>query len=375
MSEPSRVSAPLTFQPGCLNLYLLGSGFGESQVVLLPDGRCLVADSCKEAGANLTTSLLRRLQVRHIDLLVVTHFDLDHVRGLPELVQEFKPRQVWRPPRTSLRELVSFWCRQDPTDARLQEVYEAFVILDELEQQGVVHQVGVRNRPWKPSGADYEVLCIAPASGDVAHSHLQLRQLVERQGEQPVLGRALQEYLRGERALGDRANLLSLALAVRWGERRILLGGDVENGRAREPYSGWKGILQHLEEDGLLEHVRSVDLVKVAHHGSEGAFHAAAWELHARETRDSTALVTPFSSSALPPTAVLRRLLEHVGRLGLSADEGGAFGRAEAAGWGRQATPALPEPGCCLAVVLGPTGPAHLYAGERAAFFRTVGGP
>jgi beta-lactamase superfamily II metal-dependent hydrolase len=331
MSEPGRTEAPLAFQQGCLSLYLLGSGFGESQVVLLPDGRCLVVDSCKEGESHLTASLLRRLQVRRIDLLVVTHFDLDHVRGLPELIHEFEPRQVWRPLGTSLRELVSFWCRQEPTDTRMREVHAAF-------------------------------------------DRSKLRQLVEREGEEPVLARALQEHLRGERALGDRANVLSLALAVRWGARRILLGGDVETGRAREPFSGWKGILLHLEEDGLLEHVRSVDLVKVAHHGSEGAFHAPAWELHAREGGDTMALVAPFSSRALPPTEVLRRLLAHVGRLGLSADGGGAFGRAEKVGWGRQATPALPEVGCCLAVVLGPTGPAHVYAGERAAFFRTAGG-
>ena len=77
---------PQTTDNDRLVVHLLGSGYGESQVVLFPgpERRCMVVDACmsKRGGRNLTALLLRKLGWTAIDLLVVTHGDSDHITGM-----------------------------------------------------------------------------------------------------------------------------------------------------------------------------------------------------------------------------------------------------------------------------------------------------
>lgn len=66
---------------GAVTVYFLGPGFGESQVVVLPDDRVLVVDGCSREGVNHPEAVLRALGRTRIDLLVLTHPDLDHLKG------------------------------------------------------------------------------------------------------------------------------------------------------------------------------------------------------------------------------------------------------------------------------------------------------
>ena len=58
---------------GAVTVYFLGPGFGESQVVVLPDDRVLVVDGCSREGVNHPEAVLRALGRTRIDLLVLTH--------------------------------------------------------------------------------------------------------------------------------------------------------------------------------------------------------------------------------------------------------------------------------------------------------------
>lgn len=91
---------------GSLTVYFLGPGVGESIVLIMPDDRVIVVDSCERGGTNLPVRLLTALQLEQIDLLIVTHPDLDHVKGLSELLA-FNPLRVWRYPFALLRELLA----------------------------------------------------------------------------------------------------------------------------------------------------------------------------------------------------------------------------------------------------------------------------
>ena len=133
---------------------------------------------------------------------------------------------------------------------------------------------------------------------------------------------------------------------IEWGGRKVLLAGDVENGKRSSPKSGWKGVLRILDDvDDPRGHlVDDVDVVKVAHHGSKGAFFPAAWQRHAK-TRRTTAILAPFSPSPLPSDPTLIDLRVHCAGLGISAAGGSAFARARAAGWaGGDAPVFMPGP-------------------------------
>jgi glyoxylase-like metal-dependent hydrolase (beta-lactamase superfamily II) len=72
--------------PGVLTAYFFGPGFGESAVLHMPDGRWVVIDCCVEDGVCLPAALLDQLGAQKIDLLILAHPDLDHVRGVELLL-------------------------------------------------------------------------------------------------------------------------------------------------------------------------------------------------------------------------------------------------------------------------------------------------
>ena len=91
-----------------MTLYVLGPGFGESQVFSLPDGRWMVVDCCRHRKQVLPALVLRHFDVSRIDLLVITHPDLDHVEGAEELFRDFTIDRTWRyPGAASIRDLLS----------------------------------------------------------------------------------------------------------------------------------------------------------------------------------------------------------------------------------------------------------------------------
>ena len=163
-------------------------------------------------------------------------------------------------------------------------------------------------------------------------------------------------------------NVLSLALAVRWQGHRIVLGGDVDNGN-RSPHSGWKGILAHAERTGLGVLLEEVDLVKVAHHGSARSFHTLTWQRHRKPDGSTAAVISPFTRSALPAPQVLRDLTSHCGRLGMTRCDPTVEGRAEEAGWKKDAGRPPETLAPCVAAVFSGGGNVELFAGELGALF------
>lgn len=329
---------------GSLTTYVIGPGIGESQIVVLPDNRVIVVDSCMEKDANLVERLLDDLGLGSIDLLVITHPDLDHIRGLADLIRRFSPNTVWRHPIDLERELVMAALELDPGNARLEELREAADALEDLlAATGRVCTVNASTRSWSPTGAAYRVHCLAPTHFDQERGRGIATDLLRRtKGKNAwTVTEAFRRRLEGTSPLRVRGNALSLGVLIEWGSQRVLLSGDIENGLA-SPHSGWKGVLRLLDDDGNLGLVTDVAVVKVAHHGSSGAFHDAAWQLHAKSA-PTIGLVAPFSPSSLPDGATLSTLRSFCRELGATIDPGNLSARAIAAGWKTITTAPIPH--------------------------------
>lgn len=351
------------------SIYVLGPGFGESQVIVAPGPVTVVVDSCRGDGdTNLTLALLDHLKVATVDLLVVTHPDLDHVAGLAELIERRPPAHAWRYPFAgTLRDLVAKWLRTNHADHRLQEVHDALVGLDKLQESNVAFEVGYGARDWHKAGLS--LTCLAPTPRDQMAARKPLEAAVQAPHGNFELQTRLARYLEGDkRSLGDRPNLVSLALALRWETHRVVLGGDVST-KASSPRAGWAGILGLLREEHRLDLVTDASLVKVSHHGSRDGHHSAAWVEHARN-RKTTAVVTPFKhgSVQLPNEGVLQDLRTHVGTLTLTSDAGACQQRASDAGWKARPTPRGAGLSC-VAAVLAPSGGVTLHVGGSAQSF------
>ena len=360
---------------GRLTIYALGPGFGESQVVFLPDRRCIVVDACVESGGvNLPEALLDRLGIGAIDLLAISHPDLDHIRGLARLVQRFQPRAIWRYPfATSLRTFIGRAVQGAPDNRRLTEFRDLISTLRSYERENRLCDVaaGYGDWPHDAFARGYAVTAIAPTMRDQAIEREKVEQLIERTSKGYSLARSAIDYLeRRTRSIGDHPNTLSLALSIHWRDagRRVLLGGDVEAGDGSSA-SGWPGVIDLLRQSGRIDRLRNVDVVKVAHHGSDNAFCDDAWKLHS-EGRDRTlALVSPFNKSGtLPTAATLTRLRDYAHPLGITAVDAILGPRLTAAGWGVRTSDSLPEANTLLAVVIPREGPLQMYSGSLSAF-------
>jgi len=219
-----------------LTLYVFGPGFGESQVVALPDGRWMVVDSCIQGGVNLPLELLRHFEAPSIYLLAVTHPDLDHLKGIPELIESFEIRRLWRYPGfQQARDIILHIERDEPhnTDFReLRRVSEAIRPFM-ATPRGEEVRYGTR---LLPESKDYRVACVAPCGPDVVHENDRLGDLFGRLQRGAKLSHADRTYMMGQ------GNNLSLAIVIWWNDLGILLGGDVEHDD-KIPNRGWPGIL------------------------------------------------------------------------------------------------------------------------------------
>lgn len=302
---------------GRLTLYALGPGFGESVVLCMPDGLWMVVDGCTCGDDNLPLALLDGIGQHDVDLLAITHPDEDHIRGLDAILRDKRVHTVWRYPHGKMvRDFLS--CRLERSgprpDRRLASLYRLHEALEDAIKDGEVEVIegGTEGpAPWLGRTGEYEVSNIAPTSYDAMRMEAQFDELITLRRDDVEASERLLRYLSGRGQWSDRPNSVSLALTVAWGESRLLLGGDVENGTTHRN-SGWRGVIRRLTGDGRRRErrhlLRDLTVVKVAHHGSRGAFEAEAWALHAESKPVELSVVLPFDAHQLPHPETLEAL-------------------------------------------------------------------
>lgn len=89
---------------GRLHITMLSVGQGESLLVRFPDGKTMVVDgggylhdNGRDFGRQTLGPALRKLGVRRIDRLVLTHSHPDHIGGLPFVARTFPVSEFWEP--------------------------------------------------------------------------------------------------------------------------------------------------------------------------------------------------------------------------------------------------------------------------------------
>ncbi|MCC6989322.1 MAG: ComEC/Rec2 family competence protein, partial [Acidobacteria bacterium] len=96
--------SPLTlvaWPPGDLRVQVFDVGQGDAVLVQFPTGRRMLVDAGgastdgRDLGQRVIGPTLRARGLRRLDYLVVTHADRDHIGGAATLVREFRPAEVW----------------------------------------------------------------------------------------------------------------------------------------------------------------------------------------------------------------------------------------------------------------------------------------
>lgn len=74
---------------GMLELHSIDVGQGDSTLILSPGGRTMLIDAGDNAHADEVVSYLKTKGISHIDILIGTHPDADHIGGIDAVIDEF----------------------------------------------------------------------------------------------------------------------------------------------------------------------------------------------------------------------------------------------------------------------------------------------
>jgi len=104
-------------QPGILELAAIDVGQGESLLAVFPNGKLLLMDGGGipsfggrrkprlDPGEDVVSPYLWSRSIRKVDVIAASHAHEDHIGGLPALITNFRPQEVW----TSTRPKTEAW--------------------------------------------------------------------------------------------------------------------------------------------------------------------------------------------------------------------------------------------------------------------------
>lgn len=190
---------------GRLRVDFLDVGQGDSALVTMPDGTTLLVDaggntleSARRIGETVVSEYLWWRGLSEIDYVLATHADADHIDGLNDVLENFKVRGA----------LIARRPAEDPEFAKFSQTLARTRTRSETIE-----------------------------AGDIIHfGHVTVSVLWPASGEQSL-------------------NNDSIVLRIQFGERSILLTGDIEQATERALLASQKQL--------------HVDVIKVPHHGSK----------------------------------------------------------------------------------------------------------
>lgn len=290
-----------------LEIYLPDVGQGDATLLRSPRGKTLLIDAGPpSAGRERLLPLLRELKVDKLDALLVTHYDLDHLGGVPSLLAG-EDGEVGT--GDDIRVGIAYdrggtpWDNSPGYDGYLSALAEAGIPRRTLEAGQTL-----------PLDEAVEVLCLA-ANGAVAAP-----------GGDPVAVDLSPATYSGKE------NAASIALRIEFGDFRYLTAGDLTGGGSLD------GFLTPDIESLLVEATGRVDVVHANHHGSLSSSNASLVEA----TAPGAVVIQAGKDNAYrhPHPEVLARWLA-IGAEIYSTAEGTGF-RLETLGDGFEILPIAP---------------------------------
>lgn len=278
-----------------LEITIFGSGFGESMVVHLTEGKWLIVDSCVSSDVNPPCPIeyLQRIGVdveKSVSLVVATHWHDDHIKGISkifEICASAKP--VFS---------VAFF------DKKFQKL-----VLDSAYSRMPLASSGISeiNKAWKLLKKNNNKLIFAMEDKLLLDENFQVYSLspsssIVEKAIQAIISQLPEQTMTAKRITSPNPNYTSVVLWLKNDLERMLLGADLEEAR---DHKGWSTIIDN-KKPTIID--RKAKIYKVAHHGSETGHHDGIWTDLLEP--DPICLIAPFNRNPkLPSKGDIERII------------------------------------------------------------------
>lgn len=292
-----------------LELSVFGRGYGEAICVHSGDGEWTIVDSCinpytRQPAALSYLESLHLAAPNVVRLVVATHWDDDHIRGLNDIVEACPGATFACSAALRRREIIAFVIEQEAARGALGSGVDEFrKILRLCRDRGTLILWAKANLPLHPlpPGDAPRVVALSPSEDAFERS---VESLIE------AATAARSTVPRRYRA-PEGANGASVAMSVRNENVAVLLGADLETSTNDE--AGWEAVVRYCRPSV------QASAVKVPHHGSSGAHHEEMWSQLA--VSNALAVLAPWARGTkfLPTDEDLGRLRSVAGRVYITA--------------------------------------------------------
>lgn len=288
---------------------VFGRGYGESICVHLGDGEWVVVDSClnPQDSRPAALSYLESLGLDPstcVKLIVVTHWDDDHIQGMGAVVSTCARADVACSAAIDNRSVMQFVIAQEgakgASGSGLDELRSILRTCKARQSKVIWAKANLPLYPRPPS----EPPAVAALSPSEDAAERSLVALIERATESTAA-------FRSRYRAPEKANGASVATVIRARGACVILGADLEV--TANPAAGWAAVVSESAPG------QRASFVKVPHHGSENAHYQDLWVTCVED--DAIAVLSPWTRGThhLPTQADLDRISAVAGEVHLTA--------------------------------------------------------
>jgi len=284
--------------PDQIEIVLIGPGHGEAILIHIGNGYWVLVDSCidstKQAPAAL--SYLENIGVSSdaVQLIIVTHWHDDHIRGMARLLAKCVNADLCISSALGSQEFLAMAegynaINSSACSSGVREICDVIAILEDRVPINAAPNRPVFRLPATQAahGYDCTITTLSPSDKQISKFRTEIAGLM------PAPMRTQ------KRCTPQRPNHLSVVSLVEIGPESILLGADLEE--TNDPNTGWSAIVNSSARP-----LRRASVFKIPHHGSVNAHNRDVWNQMLVKAPFSN--LTPYRRSCLPTADDVRRI-------------------------------------------------------------------